>query len=161
MGPSMPQTGGSLLESPHGATPGAPSPACGVCRLHGDPDARQRWQIGGDDLWLLRHHPDPAPLAGWLLLDSARHLGGPVDFTSAEAAAWGRAVQAVSRLVRQEASEAWAVADLYRAVADERRPAADPAAVEALVQRARTLWKNQGWDLASNHESNHPDFHWL
>jgi diadenosine tetraphosphate (Ap4A) HIT family hydrolase len=149
---------------------GAP-PACGVCRLHGDSDARQRWQIGGDDLWLLRHHPDPAPLAGWLLLDSARHLGGPVDFTSVEAAAWGRAVQAASRLVRQltgcervyaiafgegarhlhqhliprhaaeEASEAWAVADLYRAVADGRRPAADPAAVEALVQRARTLWK--------------------
>jgi hypothetical protein len=91
-------------------------------------------------------------LAGWLLLDFARHLGGPVDFTSAEAAAWGRAVQAASRLVRQEASEAWAVVDFYRAVADERRPAADPAAVEALVQRARTLWKNQGWDLASNHE---------
>ncbi len=108
-------------------TPGAPSPACGVCRLHGDPDARKRWQIGGDDLWLLRHHPDPA----------------------------------ASRLVRQEASEAWTVADLYRAVADERRPAADPAAVEALVQQARTLWKNQGWDQASNHESNHPDFHWL
>ena len=169
---------------------GAP-PACGVCRLHGDPDARQRWQIGGDDLWLLRHHPDPAPLAGWLLLDSARHLGGPVDFTSAEAAAWGRAVQAASRLVRQltgcervyaiafgegarhlhqhliprhaaeEASEAWAVADLYRAVADGRRPAADPAAVEALVQQARTLWKDRGWDQAPNHEPNHPGFHWL
>jgi hypothetical protein len=42
---------------------GAP-PACGVCRFHGDPNARQRWQIGGDNLWLLRHHRDPAPLAG-------------------------------------------------------------------------------------------------
>jgi hypothetical protein len=36
------------------------------------------------------------------------------------------------------------VADLYRAVADGRRPAADPAAVEMLVQRARTLWKDEG-----------------
>ena len=68
---------------------GAP-PVCGVCRLHGDPDARERWEIGRDELWQLRHHPDPAPLSGWMLLDAVRHLGGPVDFTPAEAAAWGR-----------------------------------------------------------------------
>jgi diadenosine tetraphosphate (Ap4A) HIT family hydrolase len=147
---------------------------CGVCRLHGDPEARQRWEIGREGFWVLRHHPDPAPLAGWMLLDAVRHLGGPVDFTPAEAAAWGPAVQAASLLVRQltgaervyaiafgegarhlhlhliprhaeeEASEAWAVADLYRAVANGLRPAADPAAVEALVQQARVLWKDEG-----------------
>ena len=151
---------------------GAP-PVCGVCRLHGDPDARERWEIGREELWLLRHHPDPAPLAGWMLLDAVRHLGGPVDFTPSEAAAWGRAIQAASRLVREltgcervyaiafgegarhlhlhliprhageETSEAWAVADLYRAVAAGRPPAADHAAREALVQRARTLWKDE------------------
>ena len=155
--------------------PSAPPPgACGVCRLHADPEARDRWQIGSDELWLLRHHPDPAPMAGWLILDAVRHLGGPIDFRPQEAAAWGGAVQRASRLVqaltgcervyaiafgegarhlhlhlipRREGdagTEAWAVADLYRAVASGSRPAADPAAVAELVARARALWGAAG-----------------
>jgi diadenosine tetraphosphate (Ap4A) HIT family hydrolase len=147
------------------------SPVCDVCLLHNNPAARERWEIGLDELWLLRHHPDPAPMAGWMLLDAVRHLGGPVEFSQAESADWGRTVQAASHLVRQltgcervyaiafgegarhlhmhliprhgedGASDAWAVADLYRAVASGRRPAADPAAVADLVAVARTLWK--------------------
>lgn len=155
--------------------PSAPSlGACGVCRLHADPAARDRWQIGADDLWLLRHHPDPAPMAGWLILDAVRHLGGAIDFRPQEAVTWGGAVQRASRLVqaltgcervyaiafgegarhlhlhlipRREGdagTEAWAVADLYRAVASGRRPAADPAAVAGLVARARALWVAAG-----------------
>jgi diadenosine tetraphosphate (Ap4A) HIT family hydrolase len=115
------------------------------------PMPAERWEIGRNERWLLSHHPDPAPLAGWMLLNAVRHLGGPVDFTPAAAAAWGRAIQAASRLVREltgcervyaiafgegarhlhlhliprhageESSEAWAVADLYRAVAAGRR----------------------------------------
>jgi len=153
------------------------SPVCDVCLLHNNPAARERWEIGLDDLWLLRHHPDPAPMAGWMLLDAVRHLGGPVEFSQAESADWGRTVQAASHLVRQltgcervyaiafgegarhlhmhliprhgedGASDAWAVADLYRAVASGRRPAADPAAVADLVAVARTLWK--GKDMGS------------
>ena len=153
----------------------AASPAtCGVCRLHADPDARQRWEIGRQGFWLLRHHPDPAPLAGWLILDARRHLSGPIDFSPAEARDWGGAVQAASSLVRDltrcdrvyavlfgegarhlhlhliprhsedGATEAWAVADLYRAVARGQRSAADPAVVAALVQRARSLWIGAG-----------------
>jgi diadenosine tetraphosphate (Ap4A) HIT family hydrolase len=112
-----------------------------------------------------------------MLLDAVRHLGGPVEFSQAESADWGRTVQAASHLVRQltgcervyaiafgegarhlhmhliprhgedGASDAWAVADLYRAVASGRRPAADPAAVADLVAVARTLWK--GKDMGS------------
>ncbi len=152
----------------------SPPGACGVCRLHADPTARERWQIGTDGPWLLRHHPDPAPLAGWLILDAMRHLGGPIDFCPAEAAGWGGAVQRASRLVQaltgcervygiafgegarhlhlhliprrggEPATEAWAVADLYRAVASGTRPAADPAVVAALVARARGLWGAAG-----------------
>jgi diadenosine tetraphosphate (Ap4A) HIT family hydrolase len=147
---------------------------CGVCRLHGDREARERWEIGRHGHWLLRHHPDPTPLAGWLILDAVRHLGGPIDFSPDEARKWGVAVQAASRLVRnltlcdrvyalhfgegarhlhlhliprhggEASSEAWAVADLYRAVAEGRRPPADPGDVAALVRQARPFWKGAG-----------------
>ncbi|MFM7731893.1 MAG: HIT family protein [Cyanobium sp.] len=151
-----------------------PAEDCGVCRLHADPLARERWEIGRGGFWLLRHHPHPAPLAGWLILDARRHLGGPVDFSPAEAGDWGAAVQGASRLVRdltgcdrvyallfgegarhlhlhliprrsgETGTEAWAVADLYRAVAGGGKPAADPAVVTAMVRRARMIWRGAG-----------------
>lgn len=116
---------------------------------------------------MLRHHPDPAPLPGWFLLDSVRHLGGPADFNPEEAAAWGTAVQHASSLVRELTgcdrvyaiafgegaphlhlhliprfahdphTSAWLVADHYRAVVAGERPAANPADVAELVQLAR------------------------
>ena len=143
-----------------------PSP-CGVCRLHADPAQRQALEIARLGPWLLRHHPLPSPLAGWLLLDSLRHVGGPADFDAAKAAGFGPLLQRASALVRElsgcdrvyaiafgegarhfhlhliprhgadPATEAWRVADLYRAVQAGERPAADPAAVAELVERAR------------------------
>ena len=147
---------------------------CAICQLHLDPTARERYEIQRSELWVLRHHPDPAPLPGWLLLDSLRHCCGPVDFTEAEAADWGGAVRDASGLVKQitgcervyaiafgegaqhlhlhliprhlndPASKAWAVADLYRAMDLGDRAAADPAAVASLVQRCRVLISAQG-----------------
>ena len=147
---------------------------CAICQLHLDPTARERYEIQRSELWVLRHHPDPAPLPGWLLLDSLRHCSGPVDFTAAEAADWGGAVRDASGLVKQitgcervyaiafgegaqhlhlhliprhlndPASKAWAVADLYRAMDLGDRAAADPAAVASLVQRCRVLISAQG-----------------
>lgn len=146
---------------------------CAICHLHRQVCAAGSYEIGRGGLWLLRHHADPAPLAGWLLLDSVRHLGGPADFTAAEASAWGPAVQWASALVRQLTgcervyaiafgegaphlhlhliprfgadphTAAWSVADHYRAVERGVRPPADPVAVAALVVRGRQL-------LASN-----------
>ena len=143
-----------------------PSP-CGVCRLHADAAQRQALEIVRFGPWLLRHHPLPSPLVGWLLLDSLRHVGGPADFDANEAAGFGPVLQRASALVRElsgcdrvyaiafgegarhfhlhliprhgaeAATEAWRVADLYRAVAAGERPAADPAAVADLVARAR------------------------
>lgn len=140
---------------------------CGVCQLHGDLTARQRYEISRSPLWILRHHPDPAPLPGWLLLDARRHLAGPIAFTTQEAAAWGGAVQQASRLVQtltdcdrvyaiafgegarhlhlhliprigaEPATEAWRVSDLYQAVAQGTRPPADPEMVQVMVERAR------------------------
>lgn len=142
-------------------------PDCPICRLHGDPEAVSAYEIARSDLWLLRHHPNPAPLAGWLFLDARRHLGGPLAFTDQEAASWGLAVRSGSRLVQEltgcdrvyaiafgegaqhlhlhliprfagdPVSPAWKVADLYRAVERGERAAADPMAVTELVSRAR------------------------
>lgn len=151
--------------------PAAPAmtASCAICQLHGDGARREADEIARGDLWLLRHHPDPAPLAGWLFLDSRRHLGGPLAFTDQEAAAWGAAVRHASQLVQRltgcervyaiafgegaphlhlhliprfaadPASTAWAVADLYRAVVAGERPPADPARVRELVAQARQL----------------------
>jgi len=144
--------------------------SCGVCRLHADSEACARYEIGRGRTWILRHHPDPAPLPGWLLLDSRRHLGGPIDFLPEEAAAWGSAVQEASRLVQSLSgcervyaiafgegarhlhlhliprfgndpdTEAWKVADLYRVVMDGSRAPAPADHVAELIQRGRDLW---------------------
>jgi diadenosine tetraphosphate (Ap4A) HIT family hydrolase len=144
------------------------SAACSICRLHGDP-AAAAWEIARGGLWLLRHHPDPAPLAGWLLLDARRHLAGPLAFSDREASGWGQAVREASQLVQRltgcervyaiafgegaphlhlhliprfaddPASAAWSVADLYRAVQAGERAPADPARVQELVERGRQL----------------------
>ena len=147
----------------------AAAAACPICALHGSTAARARYEIARGPHWLLRHHPDPAPLPGWLLLDARRHLEGPLAFSAEEASGWGGAVQAASRLVQQltgcervyaiafgegaqhlhlhliprhlqeSASCAWSVADLYRAVEQGLRPAAPPEVVAEVVQRARLL----------------------
>lgn len=143
---------------------------CPICDLHGaiaaaGPEADLLIHRQGP--WLLRHHPQPAPLVGWLLLDSVRHLGGPADFRADEALAFGPMLQRASALVRELSgcervyaiafgegarhlhlhliprhaedpdSESWRVADLYRAMVESRRPPADPARVDDLVRRAR------------------------
>ncbi len=144
---------------------------CSICTLHKRQKAREKWEIFRNDLWLLRHHPDPAPIAGWLLLDSRRHLGGPVDFNESEASSWGLIVQQASELTRKitncdriyaiafgegaqhlhlhliprfatdYSTEAWAVADHYRSVIHGETKAVNSYKVTALVEEARTLWK--------------------
>jgi len=143
---------------------------CKVCHLHQNKSATERYTISRGPLWILRHHPDPAPLAGWLLLDAQRHIGGPISFNPDEAASWGGSVQLASLLVQrltgcdlvyaiafgegahhlhlhliprfvgESASEAWAVADLYRAVSSGTRPSADSSQVAELVDLGRSLW---------------------
>jgi diadenosine tetraphosphate (Ap4A) HIT family hydrolase len=143
--------------------------ACAICRLHHDADSAAALEIARCELWLLRHHPHPAPLAGWLLLDARRHLPGPLEFNDREALAWGPAVRHASQLVQRitgcervyaiafgegaphlhlhliprhvsdPLTAAWSVADHYRAVAAGERPPVDPRRLEELVARGRQL----------------------
>jgi len=148
-----------------------PSP-CGVCRIHEEQEAggpAAELLIYSSELWRLRHHPFPSPLPGWLLLDTARHLGGAVEFDSAESASFGQMLKRSSLLVRALTdcdrvyavafgegarhlhvhliprhgidgnTESWAVADVYRAVVAGERPAASEKDVHALIQRARQI----------------------
>ena len=144
-------------------------PDCPICALHVDPAMVGSYEIERSDLWVLRHHPDPAPLVGWMLLDSLRHCPGPLAFNEEEAGDWGRAIRDASGLVQEltgcdrvyaiafgegaqhlhlhliprfindSATAAWCVADHYRAVACGDRAAAGPAAVQALVRQARMV----------------------
>jgi diadenosine tetraphosphate (Ap4A) HIT family hydrolase len=144
-------------------------PACGICRIHGDGELEAELGLAVSELWLLRHHSLPAPLAGWLLLDARRHLAGPLAFNDQEATSWGLAVRVASQLVQrltgcdrvyaiafgegaphlhlhliprfagEPASKAWSVADLYLAVERGERAPADPLAVAALVAEGRKM----------------------
>jgi len=141
--------------------------ACGVCRLHADPGLGEGLGLYRSDTWLLRHHPHPSPLVGWLLLDTVCHRAGPADFDDREAAGFGGMLQRSSALVKEctgcdrvyaiafgegarhfhmhliprhadeERSESWRIADLYRAVAAGEVAHADPGAVAAFLTRAR------------------------
>jgi diadenosine tetraphosphate (Ap4A) HIT family hydrolase len=143
-----------------------PNP-CGICRLHADASDLAQALIWEDSRWLLRHHPLPAPLAGWCLLDAKRHLGGPIDFIEGEASEWGPVVQRACSLVKQVSgcdrvyvigfgegarhlhlhlvprhaadrrTAAWSIADLYRHVESGHQLPADPSAVEEFVGEAR------------------------
>ena len=73
--------------------------SCPICALHGDRDELKAHEVWRSDLWLLRHHPSPAPLPGWCLLDSLRHSGGPISFSPEEAQDCGVVVQRASQLV--------------------------------------------------------------
>ena len=140
---------------------------CGICHLHQHPPSRERYEISRTELWVLRHHPDPAPLPGWLLLDSLRHFGGPLAFEPPEAESWGLAVRDASQLVQMitgcdrvyaiafgegaphlhlhliprfatdPATNAWLVADHYRAVQAGLRKSAPAEKVREMVELAR------------------------
>lgn len=157
------------------------SSSCPICSLHDDPAARGAYEIGRCSLWLLRHHPDPAPLVGWLLLDSLRHISGPAAFNDQEATSWGIAVRYASALLKEQTgcdrvyaiafgegaphlhlhliprfagdsrTSAWLVADHYRAVATGELQPAAPEHVTDLVNRARLSFSHQLLDKLHEH----------
>ncbi len=140
---------------------------CTICDLHANSSARYKYEIKSSSLWCLRHHPDPSPLEGWLILDSNRHLAGPIEFNSAEASSWGSAVCSASKLVKtitncdriyliafgegarhlhlhliphvhtDELTRSWELADYYRLVLKEPDKAVTPLSVEKMVTKAR------------------------
>jgi len=132
---------------------------CPICALERPARRHPELVVWEDPLWIVRHHALPAPLAGWFLLVSKRHLGGPADLGPEEAAAFGPVLQRTSAAVRavtgapkvyaiafgegaphlhvhlvprfaeRDDLAAWKLADVYRAVERGELPAADPSLV--------------------------------
>lgn len=143
---------------------------CGVCALHARADGPPLVAWSGPR-WVLRHHPEPAPLAGWFLLDSRRCVQGPADLDDAESAEFGAVLRRAARAVRDAAgvprvyvimfgegaphlhahivprdpsepgSAAWRVADLYRQVERGERLPAASAAVAGVVSRVHAAMR--------------------
>lgn len=124
---------------------------CPICTI----SAAASMPLGGR--WRLRRHPDPSPVAGWAILDLARHVATLDELTGEESEELGRLLVEVSAAVREatgcarvyllsfaeaarhvhlhlvprhereEETRGWSVADHYRAVAAGTRSPADPA----------------------------------
>lgn len=129
--------------------------------------------------WRVRRHPDPSPVAGWTILDLARHAATLDGLTVEESAELGRLLVEVSAAVREatgcgrvyllsfaeaarhvhlhlvprheseEATKGWSVADHYRAVATGARSPAEPARCE---QAFREIARR----LAARHDHGSP-----
>jgi diadenosine tetraphosphate (Ap4A) HIT family hydrolase len=137
---------------------------CSVCAAH-DPTAQHvAWE---SPRWILRHHPYPAPLAGWFLLCARRHVASAADLNAHEEREFARVLGACMRALRDvarvprvyvvmfgegaphlhahlipraaecEGTRAWAVADWYRAVERGERAAASADAVEGIIDAMR------------------------
>jgi diadenosine tetraphosphate (Ap4A) HIT family hydrolase len=75
--------------------PASFDPTCGVCdSLYG---SSPRAALYEDDLWHVRHIDAPFPVAGWMLLITKRHVGGPAHFDDTEARAFGVALRHFER----------------------------------------------------------------
>lgn len=72
-------------------------PKCAICRTIAGEFTVPGGVIWEDELWMLRHSPPPAPLAGWLMLQTRRHVQGPAHFTDQEAKAFGPVLRHLSR----------------------------------------------------------------
>ena len=140
-----------------------PADGCAVCGFEHPARRAPELVAWEDDLWILRHHMLPAPLVGWFMLVSRRHLGGPAELSDAEAAAFGPAIRKASQAIKAATgapkvyaiafgegaphlhvhlipryadrpdTAAWKLADVYRAVERGEIPAADAAQVAACV----------------------------
>ncbi len=150
---------------------------CSICEVHNNSDFRSLYEIARTSLWVLRHHSDPTPLKGWLILDSIRHLSGPVDFLPDEASNWGIAVQKASNLIKDLTgcdrvysiafgegahhlhlhliprfqndlrTESWKVADLYRSISSIKNTSLPSEAVLQIVEKAREIYPS--FDMGS------------
>ena len=74
------------------------SAACAVCASLVDPGTRPIFE---NELWHVRHIGAPVGVAGWMMLISQRHVGGPAHFDDREAQSFGPTVRHLSRVLEE------------------------------------------------------------
>jgi diadenosine tetraphosphate (Ap4A) HIT family hydrolase len=76
-------------------------PGCGICRSNAGEAAIPGGIVFENELWLVRHAPPPYGVAGWMTLQSQRHVGGPAHFDDAEAASFGPTLRHLERVLEE------------------------------------------------------------
>lgn len=74
-------------------------PACGVCASLSGPQAKP--PVFENELWHVRHIDAPYGVAGWMMLISQRHVGGPAHFDDREAASFGPTLRHLERTLEE------------------------------------------------------------
>lgn len=74
-------------------------PSCGVCQSLSGPDAKP--PIYEDELWVVRHIDEPHGVAGWMMLLTKRHVGGPAHFDAREAASFGLVLRHLEKVLEE------------------------------------------------------------
>ena len=72
---------------------GAATP-CAVCAENAIASSLAHGILFEDNLWLLHSSGPPYGVAGWLTLQTKRHVPGPFEFSDAEAASFGPTLRA-------------------------------------------------------------------
>ena len=76
-------------------------PACAICRSNTGETQIPGGIIFENDLWLVRHSPPPYGVAGWMTLQTQRHVGGPAHFDDAEAASFGPTLRHLEKVLEE------------------------------------------------------------
>ncbi|MBI4220250.1 MAG: diadenosine tetraphosphate hydrolase [Chloroflexi bacterium] len=147
---------------------------CAICRQNAGEVAIEGGIVYENSLWLVRHTASPAPLVGWTMFHTQRHVQGPAHFTDQEAQTLGPALRTVCEAIERltgalrvyvmnfgestphmhahlvpryqdmPAGVPWSVADLYRAVGQKKEKPADQAKVLEFTARLRTELAKKG-----------------
>lgn len=74
---------------------------CGICAQNSGAVEVVGGFLFRDDLWLVRHSAPPYGVAGWLTVQSRRHVAEPADFDDAEARSFGPMLRYFEGVLRE------------------------------------------------------------
>ena len=74
---------------------------CNVCRSNSGDAPIPGGIIFENARWLVRHAPPPYGVAGWMPLQSQRHVGGPAHFDDGEAASFGPTLRHLEKVLEE------------------------------------------------------------
>lgn len=94
------------------------SESCAVCAENARERAMKHGVLFENDLWLVRHSEPPYGVAGWITLQSKRHVAGPGYFSDDEAVTFGHILRHLAQILQNVTS----CAKVYIAAMGESYP---------------------------------------
>ncbi|MCC6175242.1 MAG: hypothetical protein IT305_08080 [Chloroflexi bacterium] len=77
------------------------APECRICAVSSGALAVPHGLLYQDDLWVVRHSAPPYGVAGWLTLQTRRHVPEPAEFDDTEAQSFGPTLRHFEGLLRE------------------------------------------------------------